>query len=99
MEKVLADYRQSLKNGGAEWLWLNIVLANPPDWRLEPEKLERPPDGLCVMPLAGACNSAIPRIASICMLVRTAGLEPAHPEGQGILSPVRLPISPRPLEA
>ena len=30
-------------------------------------------------------------------LVRAAGLEPARPKGQGILSPQRLPIPPRPL--
>src|ERR1700733_12041497 len=30
-------------------------------------------------------------------LVRTAGVEPAQPCGRGILSPLRLPVSPRPL--
>ena len=29
-------------------------------------------------------------------LVRTAGVEPAQPCGRGILSPLRLPVSPRP---
>ncbi len=29
-------------------------------------------------------------------MVRMAGLEPALPEGKGILSPVRLPVSPHP---
>jgi hypothetical protein len=30
-------------------------------------------------------------------MVRTAGVEPAQPRGRGILSPLRLPVSPRPL--
>ena len=30
-----------------------------------------------------------------CKMVRAAGLEPARPNGQRILSPVRLPIPPR----
>ena len=30
-------------------------------------------------------------------VVRAAGLEPARPLGRGILSPLCLPISPRPL--
>lgn len=29
-------------------------------------------------------------------MVRAAGLEPARPCGRGILSPLRIPISPRP---
>lgn len=29
-------------------------------------------------------------------VVRTAGLEPANPYGRGVLSPLRLPVSPRP---
>ena len=40
--------------------------------------------------------SAIPR-SDQCQLVRTAGVEPAQPCGRGILSPLRLPVSPRPL--
>ena len=34
---------------------------------------------------------------SLILLVRTAGVEPAQPRGRGILSPLRLPVSPRPL--
>ena len=30
------------------------------------------------------------------IVVRTAGVEPAQPCGRGILSPLRLPVSPRP---
>jgi hypothetical protein len=30
------------------------------------------------------------------VVVRTAGVEPAQPCGRGILSPLRLPVSPRP---
>src|ERR1700744_1284685 len=36
-------------------------------------------------------------IESLESLVRTAGVEPAQPYGRGILSPLRLPVSPRPL--
>jgi hypothetical protein len=31
-------------------------------------------------------------------VVRTAGVEPAQPYSRGILSPLRLPVSPRPLD-
>jgi hypothetical protein len=33
------------------------------------------------------------------VVVRTAGVEPAQPCGRGILSPLRLPVSPRPHDA
>ena len=36
------------------------------------------------------------RDASRMTLVRTAGVEPAQPKGRRILSPLRLPVSPRP---
>jgi hypothetical protein len=44
-------------------------------------------------------EAALPLVENVAkMVVRAAGVEPARAEAQRILSPVRLPVSPRPLK-